>query len=143
MAEFALPKNSRFTEGTVWPKPAGATRLQEFRIYRWNPDDGKNPVIDTYFVDRDDCGPMVLDALLWIKSKVDSTLVFRRSCREGICGSCAMNIEGQNALACTMGIDECQEHASPKSHRSSTGELASRRVQQSAPTAQPGKTLPP
>ncbi len=51
---------------------------------------------------------MVLDALLWIKNKVDSTLVFRRSCREGICGSCAMNIEGQNALACTMGIDECK-----------------------------------
>lgn len=51
---------------------------------------------------------MVLDALLWIKNKVDSTLVFRRSCREGICGSCAMNIEGQNALACTMGIEECK-----------------------------------
>ena len=67
----------------------------EFRIYRWNPDDGANPRIDTYFVDRDDCGPMVLDALIWIKSKIDSTLTFRRSCREGVCGSCAMNIGGR------------------------------------------------
>ncbi len=76
-------------------------RLTEFRIYRWNPDDGANPRIDTYFVDRDDCGPMVLDALIWIKSKIDSTLTFRRSCREGVCGSCAMNIDGLNTLACT------------------------------------------
>ncbi len=73
----------------------------EFRIYRWNPDDGANPRIDTYFVDRDDCGPMVLDALIWIKNKIDPTLTFRRSCREGICGSCAMNIDGANTLACT------------------------------------------
>ena len=108
MAQFNLPKNSQVTEGKSWPAPEGAKNLQVFRIYRWNPNDGKNPRIDTYRVDRDDCGPMVLDALLWIKNKVDPTLVFRRSCREGICGSCAMNIEGQNALACTMGIDECR-----------------------------------
>ncbi|AWN36926.1 succinate dehydrogenase iron-sulfur subunit [Methylobacterium radiodurans] len=108
MAQFSLPKNSQVREGKSWPAPAGAKNLQTFRIYRWNPDDGANPRIDTYQVDRDDCGPMVLDALLWIKNKVDSTLVFRRSCREGICGSCAMNIEGQNTLACTMGIDECR-----------------------------------
>ncbi|HEV2542217.1 MAG TPA: succinate dehydrogenase iron-sulfur subunit [Methylobacterium sp.] len=108
MAQFNLPKNSQVTEGKSWPAPSGAKSIQVFRIYRWNPDDGKNPRIDTYHVDRDDCGPMVLDALLWIKNKVDPTLVFRRSCREGICGSCAMNIEGQNALACTMGIDECK-----------------------------------
>ncbi|SFL48532.1 succinate dehydrogenase iron-sulfur subunit [Methylorubrum salsuginis] len=108
MAQFNLPKNSQVTEGKSWPAPAGAKNLQVFRIYRWNPDDGQNPRIDTYRVDRDDCGPMVLDALLWIKNKVDPSLVFRRSCREGICGSCAMNIEGQNALACTMGIDECR-----------------------------------
>ena len=101
MAQFNLPKNSRLTEGRSWPAPAGAKNLQTFRVYRWNPDDGQNPRIDTYQVDRDDCGPMVLDALLWIKNKVDSTLVFRRSCREGICGSCAMNIDGTNTLACT------------------------------------------
>ena len=108
MAQFNLPKNSQITPGKSWPAPVGAKSLQTFRVYRWNPDDGANPRIDTYQVDRDDCGPMVLDALLWIKNRVDSTLVFRRSCREGICGSCAMNIEGQNALACTMGIDECK-----------------------------------
>jgi len=107
MTEFTLPKNSRYNDGKTWPKPSGGN-VQEFRIYRWNPDDGNNPRIDTYYVDRDDCGPMVLDALLWIKNKVDSTLVFRRSCREGICGSCAMNIQGLNTLACTLGMDECK-----------------------------------
>jgi succinate dehydrogenase / fumarate reductase, iron-sulfur subunit len=106
MVQFTLPKNSRITEGKAWPKPATAKRTTEFRIYRWNPDDGANPHIDTYLVDRDDCGPMVLDGLIWIKSKVDSTLTFRRSCREGVCGSCAMNIDGANTLACTRGMDE-------------------------------------
>ena len=108
MAQFTLPKNSQMTEGKTWPKPANGANLQAFRIYRWNPDDGANPRIDTYYVDRDDCGPMVLDALLWIKNNVDSTLVFRRSCREGICGSCAMNIMGKNTLACTLGIEDCE-----------------------------------
>lgn len=106
MVELALPKNSRLTEGKVWDKPAGAKEVREFRIYRWSPDDGKNPRIDTFYVDTADCGPMVLDALLWIKNKVDSTLALRRSCREGICGSCAMNIDGSNTLACTKGMDE-------------------------------------
>ena len=108
MAEFSLPKNSRVGEGKSWPKPSSPSgQLTEFRIYRWNPDDGANPRVDTYYVDRGDCGPMVLDALIWIKNKVDPTLTFRRSCREGICGSCAMNIDGGNTLACTRGIDEC------------------------------------
>ncbi|AVO43663.1 succinate dehydrogenase iron-sulfur subunit [Phreatobacter cathodiphilus] len=106
MAQFTLPKNSKITEGKTWPKPPGSNRLSEFRIYRWNPDDGANPRIDTFYVDRDDCGPMVLDGLIWIKNKVDPTLTFRRSCREGICGSCAMNIDGTNTLACTKGMDE-------------------------------------
>ncbi|UDL93171.1 MULTISPECIES: succinate dehydrogenase iron-sulfur subunit [Lichenihabitans] len=106
MVELALPKNSRVQAGKVWPKPAGATRTKEFRVYRWDPDDDSNPRIDTYFVDLETCGPMVLDGLIWIKSKVDATLTFRRSCREGICGSCAMNIDGTNTLACTKGMDE-------------------------------------
>ena len=106
MVEFTLPQNSRPKPGKSWPKPSGVKRSTEFRVYRWNPDDDANPRIDTYFVDRDDCGPMVLDALIWIKSKVDSTLAFRRSCREGVCGSCAMNIAGMNTLACTRGTDE-------------------------------------
>lgn len=106
MVQFTLPKNSKITAGKAWPKPAGANNLTEFKIYRWNPDDSANPRIDSYFVDRDDCGPMVLDGLIWIKNKVDPTLAFRRSCREGICGSCAMNIDGTNTLACTMGMDD-------------------------------------
>jgi succinate dehydrogenase / fumarate reductase iron-sulfur subunit len=106
MAEIVLPKKSRPVAGKTWPKPAGAKKFGEFHIYRWNPDDDGNPRIDTYFIDRDDCGPMVLDALIWIKSKVDPTLTFRRSCREGVCGSCAMNIDGVNTLACTKAIDD-------------------------------------
>ena len=101
MVQLALPENSRITAGKTWPRPANAKRVTEFRIYRWNPDDDANPRMDTYFVDRDDCGPMILEALIWIKSKIDSTLTFRRSCREGVCGSCAMNIDGLNTLACT------------------------------------------
>ena len=108
MTKFTLPKNSRYNDGKTWPKPLGATRVQALRIYRWNPDDGRPPRVDTFFVNRDDCGPMVLDALLWIKNKVDSTLALRRSCREGICGSCAMNIMGLNTLACTRSMDECE-----------------------------------
>src|ERR1700676_1163924 len=99
MVELALPKNSKITGGKTWPKPA-ATQTREFKIYRWNPDDGKNPSTDTYFIDTGDCGPMVLDGLIWIKNNIDPTLTFRRSCREGVCGSCAMNVDGRNALAC-------------------------------------------
>jgi succinate dehydrogenase / fumarate reductase iron-sulfur subunit len=106
MVELSLPENSRIHEGKIWPKPEGATNLREYRIYRWSPDDDDNPRVDTYYVDSDDCGPMVLDGLLYIKNKIDPTLTLRRSCREGICGSCAMNIDGTNTLACTKGTDE-------------------------------------
>ncbi len=101
MVQLALPKNSRMTEGTVHPAPSGARRTKVFRIYRWDPDSTANPRWDTYTIDLDCCGPMVLDALIHIKNDVDPTLTFRRSCREGICGSCAMNIDGTNTLACT------------------------------------------
>jgi succinate dehydrogenase / fumarate reductase iron-sulfur subunit len=106
MVEFNLPKNSRVQQGKDWPAPEGAANTRTFKIYRWNPDDGKNPQVDTYTVDMDDCGPMVLDALIKIKDEVDPTLTFRRSCREGICGSCAMNIGGENTLACTKYIND-------------------------------------
>ena len=106
MVELTLPKHSQIKPGKIWPKPAGATNLREYRVYRYDPDTGANPRMDTYFVDLDDCGPMVLDALLWIKNTIDPTLTLRRSCREGICGSCAMNIDGLNTLACTKGMDE-------------------------------------
>ena len=105
MAEFSLPKNSKVQQGKTWPKPQGKN-LKDFKIYRWNPDDGQNPHIDTYTVDMDKCGPMVLDALIKIKNEQDPTLTFRRSCREGICGSCAMNIDGTNTLACLKSCDE-------------------------------------
>ena len=108
MAEFTLPKNSKVTEGKVWPKPDGATKVKAFKIYRWSPDSGDNPSVDTYHLDLDDCGPMVLDALIKIKNEVDPTLTFRRSCREGVCGSCAMNIDGTNTLACTKYIADAK-----------------------------------
>src|SRR3990172_6684311 len=106
MVAFTLPKNSKVKEGKVWDRPQGATRLREYRVYRWSPDDGANPHVDTYYVDLDDCAPMVLDGLIWIKNKVDPSLTFRRSCREGVCGSCAMNIDGSNTLACTRAMDD-------------------------------------
>ncbi|MGA8549580.1 MAG: succinate dehydrogenase iron-sulfur subunit [Stellaceae bacterium] len=104
MGEFTLPANSKLGRGKTVPAPPEATRVREFRIYRWNPDDGKNPVVDSFAVDLDRCGPMVLDALIKIKNEIDTTLTFRRSCREGVCGSCAMNIDGVNTLACTTAI---------------------------------------
>ena len=106
MAEFTLPANSRIQPGRTHKAPAGAKRVQAFSIYRWNPDDGQNPRTDTYEIDLDACGPMVLDALIKIKNEIDPTLTFRRSCREGICGSCAMNIDGGNTLACLKPIAE-------------------------------------
>jgi succinate dehydrogenase / fumarate reductase iron-sulfur subunit len=105
MVQLTLPKNSRINSGKTWPKPTGATNLREFRVYRWQEEDGENPRMDTYFVDLDDCGPMILDGLFYIKNRIDPTLSFRRSCREGICGSCSMNINGLNGLACTTGMD--------------------------------------
>ena len=106
MVAFNLPANSRIGRGKTHKAPTGTKRVREFRIYRWNPDDGQNPRTDTYEIDLDACGPMVLDALIKIKNEVDPTLTFRRSCREGICGSCAMNIDGGNTLACLKPIDE-------------------------------------
>src|SRR4249919_4211552 len=106
MVAFTLTANSRIGHGKTHKAPAGAKRVRDFRIYRWSPDDGENPRTDTYEVDLDACGPMVLDALIKIKNEVDPTLTFRRSCREGVCGSCAMNIAGTNTLACTKAMSD-------------------------------------
>jgi succinate dehydrogenase / fumarate reductase iron-sulfur subunit len=106
MAEFLLPKNSKVGKGRHHPAPAGAKNVKTFRVYRWDPEGTGNPVWDTYDVDVDACGPMVLDVLIHIKNTMDSTLAFRRSCREGVCGSCSMNIGGRNTLACTHGWEE-------------------------------------
>ncbi len=105
MAEFTLPKNSVPTEGKTFQAPLHAQNIRRFEIYRWDPDSGENPRIDSFELDIDDCGPMILDAILKIKNDIDSSLTFRRSCREGVCGSCAMNINGKNTLACTKAID--------------------------------------
>jgi len=109
MAEFTLPANSKVGVGKTVKAPVGAKRIKSFKVYRWNPDDGQNPRLDTFEVDLDACGPMVLDALIKIKNELDSTLTFRRSCREGVCGSCAMNIDGTNTLACLKFIDEVKD----------------------------------
>jgi len=108
MAEFTLPTNSKVKIGDTYKAPSDAKRIKSFKIYRWDPDKGGNPRLDTYEIDLDDCAPMVLDALNKIKNEVDTTLTFRRSCREGICGSCAMNIDGTNTLACLKPIDEVE-----------------------------------
>lgn len=103
MVEFSLPKNSQPKPGKHYPAQ-DAKRVRRVEVYRWNPDSNENPRIDSYEIDLDDCGPMVLDAILKIKNQIDSSLAFRRSCREGVCGSCAMNINGKNTLACTQAI---------------------------------------
>ncbi len=108
MAEFTLPANSKIRPGKTYPAPAGATRTRTFQVYRWDPESGQNPRLDRFEVDLDACGPMVLDALIKIKNEIDQTLTFRRSCREGVCGSCAFNIDGVNTLACTKAIEDIE-----------------------------------
>ena len=79
---------------------------KRFDIYRFDPENVDAPKkLMSYYVDLKECGPMVLDALIKIKDEMDPTLTFRRSCREGICGSCSMNIDGRNTLACLSYID--------------------------------------
>ena len=102
MAQFILPKNSKVTKGKTHNKPEGNSK--KFVIYRFTPDESKNPARDVFYIDLDKCGPMVLDAIIKIKDETDPSLSFRRSCREGICGSCAMNVNGTNTLACTKSI---------------------------------------
>ncbi len=118
MAQFTLPKNSKINEGLFFPLKEDVKNKRTFKIYRWSPDNNENPRIDKYEINLDDCGPMILDALIKIKNEIDSTLTFRRSCREGICGSCSMNIDGSNTLACLKSISEVKEdvHIFPLPH---------------------------
>jgi len=90
----------------VQANPNTDSEGQEFQIYRYNSESGERPKVEKFFVNRKKCGGMVLDALIKIKNEQDSSLTFRRSCREGICGSCAMNIDGKNGLACLTPIKE-------------------------------------
>jgi succinate dehydrogenase / fumarate reductase iron-sulfur subunit len=106
MAEFSLSINSKITKGKIISCSNGSNNSRFFHIYRYDPDSGENPSVDSFELDLDNCGPMILDALLKIKADMDSSLSLRRSCREGICGSCSMNVNGQNTLACTRAIDD-------------------------------------
>lgn len=97
------------TQGAAAAAAAPAAQpanMQEFSIYRWSPDDGGKPRYQKYQVDTNACGPMMLDVLFKIKDEQDNSLSFRRSCREGICGSCAMNINGVNTLACLSKVEK-------------------------------------
>lgn len=110
MVQFTLPRNSKVKPGKVHEalieNNQNEPRLKTFKIYRYDPAQNENPRYDIYTLDLNSCGPMVLDALIKIKGKIDPTLTFRRSCREGICGSCSMNIVGTNTLACIKPIRE-------------------------------------
>ncbi|MBT5456063.1 MAG: succinate dehydrogenase iron-sulfur subunit, partial [Rhodospirillaceae bacterium] len=70
MAEFSLPANSKIKKGKTHKAPAGATKIKRFQVYRYDPDSGENPRVDTFEVDLDTCGPMVLDALIKIKNEM-------------------------------------------------------------------------
>jgi len=109
MVQLRLPPHSRIQKGKIFTSSSKGPRMKLFHIYRYDPETQENPRLDTYEINLDECGPMVLDALIKIKDHIDTTLTFRRSCREGICGSCAMNIDGTNTLACTKPITECRQ----------------------------------
>ena len=111
---FSLPENSKIIKG----KTFGTKNNLVLNIYRWNRDSGKNPSINTYHLNKSKIGPMLLDAIIYIKNNVDPTLTFRRSCREGICGSCSMNINGTNTLACLTPIDQKEFNIYPLPHMS-------------------------
>lgn len=106
MVEFRLPPNSKVKVGKRYAAKDGLKKVKRVSVYRYSPDTGDNPRIDIFEIDMENCGPMVLDALIKIKNEIDPTLTFRRSCREGICGSCSMNINGTNGLACIKAIND-------------------------------------
>ena len=109
MAEFKLPANSIVKRGAHYPPADKHKKTRRFIIYRYNPDNSENPYTNSYDVDIEDC-PMVLDVLIKIKNEIDPTVTFRRSCREGICGSCSMNIDGRNTLACIKPLVDLKDN---------------------------------
>ena len=100
MAQFNLPENSKILKGNYFKDITGSKNLKKINIYRWDPDKKENPKIDTFEVDITKCGNKVLDIFYKIKNEIDPSLTYRRSCAHGVCGSCAMNIDGENTLAC-------------------------------------------
>ena len=111
MVQFNLPENSKVLKGKYYKDKSGSNNLRKINIYRWDPSKKENPRVDTFEVDMDNCGPKVLDVLFKIKNEIDPSLTFRRSCAHGVCGSCAMNVNGKNTLSCT------------KSHSDTGGDL--------------------
>src|SRR5260370_16282069 len=112
MSEFPLPPNSKVGDGKHWALPQPAKHVKSFRIYRWNPAKTATPALDTFDIDRDHGGPMVLDALVKINDQTGPTLACRRSCSEGVGGPCAMNIDGVNTLACLTPMDSLKKGTS-------------------------------
>ena len=99
MGQFNLPQNSKIEVGKYFKDETNSKNLKKVNVYRWDPSTKQNPRVDTFEVDMDNCGPKVLDILFKIKNEIDPSLTFRRSCAHGVCGSCAMNIDGVNTLA--------------------------------------------
>ena len=100
MSQFSLPQNSKILKGKHYKDETGSNNIKKVNVYRWDPSKSENPRIDTFEVDMNECGPKVLDILFKIKNEIDPSLTFRRSCAHGVCGSCAMNIDGVNTLSC-------------------------------------------
>ena len=111
MVQFNLPQNSKILKGKYYKDKSGSNNLKKVNVYRWDPSTKGNPRIDTFEVNMNECGPKVLDILFKIKNEIDPSLTFRRSCAHGVCGSCAMNVDGVNTLSCT------------KSHSDISGDL--------------------
>ena len=101
MVQINLPQNSKVEKGKFFKDKTGSKNIRKVNIYRWDPSTGENPRIDTYEVDMDNCPSKVLDLLNKIKNEIDPSIAYRRSCAHGVCGSCAMNMDGKNGLACT------------------------------------------
>ena len=106
MVQLTLPSNSKVNNnGKTFKAQDGAKKIRTFKVYRYDPSTDENPRVDQYEVDVSGVS-MVLDGLIKIKDKMDPSLAFRRSCREGVCGSCAFNINGANTLACTASLED-------------------------------------
>ena len=100
MSQFNLPEKSKVLKGNYFKDLTGSENIKKINIYRWDPDKNENPKIDTFEVDTEKCGNKVLDILNKIKNEIDPSLTYRRSCAHGVCGSCAMNVDGINTLSC-------------------------------------------
>jgi len=116
MVQLSLPKNSVPIKGNSYSnvdlldeQSQQNHDIRVINVYRWSGDENTPPQIDRFEIDVKKAGTMVLDILNQIKAELDPSLTYRKSCREGVCGSCAMNIDGVNTLACQKNIEECSD----------------------------------